>query len=212
MADESHPEDTRALHRAYTARTVAELRECYDQWAIDYETHMSNVGYAHPAMVAAMLARHHPPGDQPILDAGAGTGIMAELLTALGHTRLVGVDASARMLEVAAARGRYRELHQGVLGEALDFEDDQFAAVIATGVFTQGHAPLDAFDELIRVTRSGGLLVFSVARAYLEGGFEDKRATLEAAGKWRLVDTTGRYNSTPLGDEIPARVYVFAAI
>jgi len=211
MSREPPPEDTRALHRAYAARSPEELRACYDRWAADYEAHMSNVGYAHPAMVAAMLARHLPPGDDPLLDAGAGTGIMAELLTAMRYPNIVGFDASARMLERARAKGRYRELHEMTLGEPLGFADGRFAAVVAAGVFTQGHAPLDGLDELVRVTRSGGLLVFSVARVYLEGGFEEKRAALDAAGRWRFVDATERYNSTPLGDHIPACVYAFRA-
>ena len=209
MGDDDKPQSTRQLHRAYGAKTARELAEYYDGWAADYENHMSNVGYAHPAMVAAMLARHVPAGDEPILDAGAGTGIMAELLAAMRYEHLVGFDVSAGMLERAARRGRYRELQRMVLGEPLAYADDTFAAVVSAGVFTEGHAPLSALDELIRVTRPGGYLVFSIARVYLEGEFDDRAAALEKAGRWRPRDASRRYNSTPLEDEIPARVYVY---
>jgi SAM-dependent methyltransferase len=200
------------LKKAYSARSPQEIRECYDQWAADYEVHMGNVGYAHPAMVAALLARHLPPGDDAVLDAGAGTGIMAELLVAMRYSHIVGVDASAEMLALAADKIRYRELHQMVLGQPLDFADDRFAAVVSAGVFTEGHAPLCGLDELIRVTRAGGYVVFSIARAYLEGSFDEKRKSLEAAGRWRFVDASRRYNSTPLEGDIPARVYAFRVI
>jgi predicted TPR repeat methyltransferase len=212
MVDNGQPDSTRQLKKAYTARSPEEIREYYDQWAVDYEAHMSNVGYAHPAMVAAMLTRHLPPGEDPILDAGAGTGIMAELLVAMRYCHIVGIDASAKMLALAAAKNMYRELHQMDLGRPLDFADDRFAAVVSAGVFTEGHAPLAGLDELVRVTRTGGYVVFSIARAYLEGSFDEKRQSLEAAGRWRFVDVSRRYNSTPLEDDIPARVYAFQVI
>jgi predicted TPR repeat methyltransferase len=212
MVDDSQDDNTRQLKKAYTARSPEEIREYYDEWAADYEAHMRNVGYAHPAMVAAMLSRHLPPGDDAILDAGAGTGIMAELLVAMRYSHIVGVDASAKMLALAAGKNRYRELHQMVLGRPLDFAGDRFAAVVSAGVFTEGHAPLAGLDELVRVTRTGGYVVFSIARAYLEGSFDDKQKSLEAAGQWRFVDASRRYNSTPLEDDIPARVYAFQII
>lgn len=206
--DQSPPDDTRQLHRAYQSRNVDELAEYYDEWAADYESHMRNVGYMHPAMVSGMIGRHVSIGAGTVLDAGAGTGILGEILTAFGQTDLVGIDASQKMLDLAAARGCYGRLERMFLGRALDFEDDQFAAVVSAGVFTDGHAPLDGFDELVRVTRPGGRLVFSVARGYLDGPFDDKRASLESAGAWRQIDSTRIYNSTPLGDELLARVCV----
>lgn len=209
--DTQPPEDTRQLHRAYQSKNVGELAEYYDQWSKDYESHMSNIGYMHPAMVSSMVGRHVAIGAGPILDAGAGTGIIAEILTALGQQEIVGLDASEGMLALAAKKGRYAELHRMFLGEALEFPDDRFEAVVSAGVFTDGHAPLDGFDELLRVTRPGGRLVFSVARGYLEGPFDAKGAALEASGAWKAVDSTEVYNSAPLGDELLSRVFVYEA-
>jgi len=203
------PDDTRQLHRAYQSRNVDELAEYYDEWAADYESHMRNVGYMHPAMVASMIGRHVTIGAGPVLDAGAGTGILGEILTALGQTELVGIDASRKMLDLAARRRRYTQLERMFLGQPLDFEDDRFIAVVSAGVFTDGHAPLDGFDELVRLTTPGGRLVFSVARGYLEGGFDEKSAALESSGAWAPIDRTEVYNSTPLGDELLARVHVY---
>lgn len=205
-------DNVRNLREAYRSRSPEEISDRYDQWAPDYETHMSNVGYAHPAVTAAMLTRYLPPGDEAILDAGAGTGLLGELLTALGYSHLVGIDASREMLALADSKGCYRELEKMFIGEELDFTDDRFAATVSAGVFTEGHAPLSGLDALVRVTRPGGYLVFSVARAYLEETFEAKHRELEAQGQWRLVDASERYNSTPLEGDIPARVYVFQVI
>jgi SAM-dependent methyltransferase len=208
MAGEDPLKHTRQLRKAYTSRSAEEIREYYDDWAGDYETHMGNVGYTHPAMVAAMLSRHVPPSDVPILDAGAGTGIMAELLVTMGYPNVVGIDNSPK-LAVAANKKKYRDLRQMTLGEPLDFADDNFAAVVSAGVFTEGHAPLSGLDELIRVTRAGGHIVFTISRTYLEGSFDEKAKALEAARRWQFADVSERYNSTPLEGELMARVQAY---
>ena len=171
-----------------------------------------NVGYTHPAMVAAMVARHVPPTDAAVLDAGAGTGVLGEILRALGYARLDGLDASAGMLRIAGLKKNYRELSLQFLGQPLDYADNRFALVASSGVFTQGHAPLAGLDELLRVTRPGGHLVFSIARTYLDGPFDDKRAELEAAGRWRFIAASERYNSAPLEDELISQVFVFEVL
>lgn len=207
--DDTPSENTRQLHRAYQSKSVEELAEYYDEWSGDYESHMRNVGYMHPAMVASMVGRHVEIGAGPMLDAGAGTGIMGEILAALGQDEIVGLDASEGMLALAGRKALYAELHHMYLGKHLGFADDRFAAVTSAGVFTDGHAPLDGLDELVRVTRPGGRLVFSVARGYLEGPFDEKGGALEADGAWKPLDRTEIYNSAPLGDELPSRVYVY---
>ncbi len=205
----SEKDSTKELHKAYHAESMEETAGIYDGWSAAYDAHMKNVGYSHPAVVAAMLSRHLAPGDQAILDAGSGTGIMGEILTALGYTNLTGLDASEGMLAGAAEKGKYRELKHLYLGRALDFADNRFAAVVSAGVFTQGHAPLSSLGELVRVTRAGGHLVFSVGPAYLDGPFQKTREELEGKGLWRLVDASERYNSTPLEETLPAQAFVF---
>ncbi len=174
---------------------------------------MRGVGYTHPAIVASMLTRQLPAGDAPLMDAGTGTGIMGEILTALGYPNVFGFDASDGMLKYAAAKNIYRELRNARLGARLDYADDFFAASVAAGVFTQGHAPLDGLDELIRITRPGGFIVFSISRTYLGETFEKKSQSLETAGKWRRKDTSVRYDSAPLGDDVlMSQVFAFEVI
>ncbi len=209
MTPTNDRENTRQLFKAYAAKSRQEVSGCYDTWAEDYDTHMKNVGYLHPAMVAALLARHVPAGTGPILDAGAGTGIMAEILVALGYSEVVGFDGSKRMLDAAASKNAYTELRHLYLGAPLDFPDDRFAAVVSAGVFTQGHAPLSSLEELVRITRAGGPIIFSVGPAYLDGPFQKKREDLEREGLWRFADASERYNSTPLEETLPAQVFVF---
>ena len=211
MTNSKSDEKTRELHAVYTSDSPEQASAIYDGWSEEYEEHMSGVGYAHPAMVAAMLTRHQPPGSDLVLDAGAGTGIMGQILTALGYPHIAGFDASAGMLSFAQAKNIYKELRSARLGERLDYDDNFFAATVASGVFTQGHAPLDGLDELVRVTRPNGHIVFSISRTYLGETFETKARELEDAGKWRQVDASARYDSTPLGDDVlTSQVFAFA--
>ena len=214
MADDTEKTagSTDKLHRAYHSGSSEETAEVYDDWANEYENHMKNVGYTHPAMVAAMASRHVAPTDERVLDAGAGTGVLGEILRALGFSNLSGLDASAGMLEIAGLKQNYRDLSRQFLGQPLDFADDSFVLVASSGVFTQGHAPLEGLDELVRVTRAGGHLVFSVARTYLDGPFALKREQLERDGAWRFVDASERYNSAPLEDELISQVFVFQVL
>ena len=62
--------------------------------------------------------------------------------------------------------------------------------VTASGVFNEGHAPLDGLDELARAVKPGGHVVFSVARIYLANQIETKAKVPENAEKWRRVGTS----------------------
>lgn len=213
MTNSKQDEYTKELHKVYASKNSEETSSIYNNWSEQYEDHMKSVGYAHPAMVASMLTRHQPAGDGPILDAGSGTGIMGELMSALGYSNITGFDASKGMVAHAAAKGIYQDLSYGLLGEPLGYGDNEFTATVASGVFTQGHAPLDGLDELIRATRPGGHIVFSIGPAYIGDNFNNKTQSLEDAGKWRKVDASGRYDSTPLGDDVlMAQVFAFAVI
>ena len=105
------------------------------------------------------------------------------------------------MLDEAKKKNIYNEFHQMALGVSLDFPSDEFDAVISVGVFTQGHAPVNSFDELIRITKASGLIVFSLrVDLYQDGGFKEYQSGLEDAGKWKLVEVTDQFQPLPKGE------------
>ena len=199
------------LQSAYSAKTSQEAAELYDSWAEDYERRVSSWGYTTPAVAAWFLGRYVGPKDGTVLDAGAGTGLMGLVLAPLGYDDLVGIDASRDMLEYAREKGAYKDLRQMELGGRLDFPGDAFAAVVATGVFAAGHAPPESFEELIRVTKPGGYVIFSVRTdVYLEGGFKEKQEALEREHGWRLVEMTEPFAHLRFEDpELKVRVYAY---
>ena len=185
----------------YSSRNHRELAERYDQWAGDYDSEMDqDYGYRSPQVVAEVFARH-VPREAKVLDAGAGTGLIGEVLSNLGFRDLVAMDLSMGMLKEAQRKGVYGEYHQMVMGEPLDFATDSFDAVVSVGVLTIGHAPAKSFCELVRITKPGGHVVFTLRpRVYENSGFKEMQASLESEGKWKLVEASEKFQVLPKGE------------
>jgi len=195
----------------YSSHDSKELAERYDQWAKDYDADLDEgFGWRGPQQAAELFARY-VPREARTLDAGAGTGLVGEILARLGYNDLVAMDLSQGMLEEARKRNVYRECRQMVMGEPLDFATDSFDAVISVGVLTVGHAPASSLDELVRITRPGGYIVFSLRPdVYEDSGFKEKQSALEAAGNWKLVEVTEKFQPLPKGEpEVYHQVWAY---
>jgi SAM-dependent methyltransferase len=195
----------------YSSTTNQELEERYDQWAAEYDKDLAEeFEWNAPQTAVDLFARHVPPGAR-ILDAGAGTGLVGECLAQAGYQDLYAMDLSLGMLEEARNKNLYQEFHQMTLGETLDFDTDSFDSVISVGVFTTGHAPAHAFDELARITKSGGFIVFSLrVDLYEEGGFKEYFGGLEEAGKWKLAELSEPYYPLPKGEpDVIHRIWAY---
>ncbi|MEZ5730913.1 MAG: class I SAM-dependent methyltransferase [Paracoccaceae bacterium] len=167
------------LGAVYHASTPDEIATLYDKWADSYEAEMATAGYRHPSICLALLARYLPRGAGPILDAGAGTGLVGEWLGIVGYPEAEALDLSEGMLAVAARKGVYTRLHRLALGGPLPFADGTFAAVVSAGVFTTGHVGPEGLDELVRICRPGGVIVLTVKTTLWSGGFADHVAALQ---------------------------------
>jgi SAM-dependent methyltransferase len=186
------------LEGVYHAKTQNELIALYDVWADTYDADMQGIGYVHPAVIAGLVGRYVPNQSDPVFDAGVGTGTVGKILAILGYSNLIGVDMSEGMLARATARRIYADLRNRVLGEPLDFADGSMAAIVSTGVFTTGHGPAHAWDELTRITRAGGHLIFTVGTVvWQEQGFAKKFDELCGMGLVEPVETTPVYHPMP---------------
>jgi len=195
----------------YSSRDNKELEGRYDQWAKDYDADLDEgFGYLGPQMAVDVFRRYVPKGAR-ILDAGAGTGMVGELLAKQGYSNLVAMDMSLGMLEKARAKNAYREFHRMVMGETLDFPTDSFDAVISVGVLTLGHAPASSLDELIRVTKPGGYIAYTLRPdVYRNNGFKEKQDALKAAGKWILAEVSEEFQTLPKGEpDVYHQVWVY---
>ncbi len=202
------------LEKVYSAGDLDELRDSYAAWAEQYDRDVLKMGYQTPGLVAAMVARHVEPSAQPLLDCGAGTGLVGLLLAGLGYRDVRAMDLSEDMLALANARGCYSEIRQGILGEPLEYPDGAFAAAVAGGVFTRGHAPAEAYDEIARVLRPGGRFIVSErvdndANAH----YRARREALAADGVWRCLEASEAIQPFPLEPSeahVRQQVFVYA--
>jgi len=198
------------LVRLYGARNHDELRAEYDRIAPAYDAELvDGMGYRSPAAVTE-VAQRLLARDGRILDAGAGTGLLGVALAEAGFTRLEALDLSAGMLAEAARKSVYGELHEAKLGDELAFGSAAYDGVVSSGVLTTGHAPAESLDELVRITRAGGHVIFTLRADRLPAGFEDKIAELENAERWQLIERGEEFQALPIGEpEVLVRVWAF---
>src|SRR5690349_4472041 len=99
MAEARH---SGTLGAVYQAKRPEEVASLYDGWAETYDMEMAAAGYRHPTICLALLCRHLPRGSTPLLDAGAGTGLIGEWLGIMGYPHVEALDISEGMLARAA--------------------------------------------------------------------------------------------------------------
>jgi len=206
MAEAKH---AGALGAVYEAKRPEEVAALYDGWAGTYDAEMAVAGYRHPSIALALVSRHVPRGAAPLLDAGAGTGLIGEWLGIMGYPHVEALDISQGMLDQARKKGAYKAYHCLALGGSLPFADGHFAGIVSAGVFTSGHVGVEGLPELIRICRPGGVIVLTVKNTVWEGGFADEIARLERDGVVRRAEETEPYVSMP-GEvgTIPSRAVV----
>ena len=117
------------------------------------------------------------------------------------------------MLEVARRKSIYRALHELFLEPGIDLPGETYDLVAATGVFTEGHAPPEALDGMLELTRPGGIVLFSLTdQAEQNLGFDERIAGLNTAGAWRMLERTEPFRPFPFSDDkanVRLRVYLF---
>ncbi|HEX3595737.1 MAG TPA: tetratricopeptide repeat protein [Polyangiaceae bacterium] len=171
---ELQPEDEEAVHMvaASTGKDVpartsnAAVKMVFDQFAQSFDAVLERLDYRAPELVAETLAMvlGAPAANAVILDAGCGTGLGGPLLKPFAE-RLVGVDISERMLELAVARGVYDEFFVADLPAHLERHPAAYDVVasIDTLVYFGDLAPV--VRGLVNALRPSGHVVFTVERA-----------------------------------------------
>ena len=150
-----------------TASSTDELMGVYDGWADAYEQELlEEWGYTSPQKAVQLLSDIMILEGMRVLDAGCGTGLVGALLKKSGAASLTGIDYSPGMLAKAEAKQVYDSLDKMDMNEPLPLPSNSFDATTCIGTFTATHVKPDALRELVRVTRSGGALIFTVRDDY----------------------------------------------
>ena len=181
--------DNKTLNKVYTAKNHEELMGAYKGWAVDYDDDtVGRFGYVAHIESAKALHRAVDNPDSCILDAGCGTGLVGEELVKMGYKKMDALDYSKEMLDEAEKKNVYQKHIQADLSKPLEMEDNAYDAIVCTGTFTYGHVKADAFDELIRVTKPGGVICFTIREgAYEDYGYRQRMISLEQDQAWELL-------------------------
>lgn len=184
MSDDprNDPHDAPGLNAAYALRTPEDSRRLYRDWADSYDSDfIDEMDYRLPRHVAQVFLAARPEG--PVLDLGAGTGVMGFLLDRqVGPVD--GTDISPEMLAVARRRGVYRALYAVDLTGDLSALPRGYGAVVSAGTFTHGHLGPEVLTALPDLARTGALFVIAVNAAhYVALGFEAGLQALRDAGR-----------------------------
>lgn len=174
--------------RVLNSNSPAELMAIYKDWATRYDHDLAqDWGYPAPALAVQHLMRVLRSRDAQVLDAGCGTGLVGQLMHDQGLRQLHGLDFSPEMLAQAQGKGVYQSLTQADLNQPLALADDRFDAVISVGTFTSAHVQPQALNELARIVRPGGWLVFTVRDSHWdETHFDQIVLALASGGRARI--------------------------
>ena len=172
--------------RFYGAADQGQLTQRYDEAADVYEEAMStDVGWSGHLRLSEAVARHVAP-DARLLDAGAGTGMLGTELARRGFSNMDANDLSAGMLERARTKGIYGDCRVAMLGAAL--------------------------DELVRITRKGGLVCYTLRSDDTPPGFAEKHDALTRAGLWELVEAGEPFPSIASEPHIRHRCWIWRVL
>ena len=166
---------------AYSLKTPEDSIKLYKKWAQAYDEDFAlSSNYLSPTKICSFFNEHARSSDTPILDVGAGTGLVGECLYKTGRKKIIGIDISPEMLEQAKLKGCYSSLLSVDVTKKIPLKSNSVGAVVSAGTFTHGHVGPEAFDELLRVTKPGGLFVLSInSKVFVKNGFQEKLSKIK---------------------------------
>ena len=174
----------------YKIKTTEELLKYYQDWTDNnkYNKDMVDWNYTAPQETVKVLKKYVLDKNFKILDAGCGTGLVGIELKKYGYSNIEGIDFSQNMLDLVP-QNVYKKIEKIDLNKTLKYKNNTYDAIMCVGTFTYGHVKPHALDELIRITKSKGLICFTVNEGiYEEYGFDDKIKELSNNKYWNVKE------------------------
>ncbi len=196
---------------------AGEVAQIYDDFAPEYVTSVLEWGYEAPQVSAQLLKQYKVPSDAQLLDAGCGTGLTGQVWQGAGYTQLIGIDISADSLIEAKATSAYIAVQQHDLEKRFPFPDNQFDVTLSIGVLTYIRKVQETMAQFIRVTRPGGLIIFTQRNdLYAKRDCANIFADLQAQGVWKQCYMSERRPYLPqhqeYGSEIEIHYFVYQVL
>ena len=166
----------KGLNDAYSVKTPEDNIKLYKVWASSYDDDFAKKNdYRSPVLISNYYDKYSNKNDVPVLDVGAGTGLIAEVMNKKNTIDIDAIDISPEMLESTKSKNCYNKLIEADLTKNLDIDNNYYGAIVSAGTFTHGHIGPNALDELLRVTKPSGLFVITIhSKVYVNQNFEQK--------------------------------------
>lgn len=135
----------------------------FDEFASEFDQNLADLNYRVPQLVADEVARvfAKPIGTLNILDAGCGTGLLAQSL-APWACRLTGVDLSPGMLGKARQRGFYDTLVEAELTEYLLNHTNAYDLIVCADTLVYFGDLETVLPAIGGSLKAGGTAIFTV--------------------------------------------------
>ncbi|XP_063595604.1 uncharacterized protein LOC134772498 isoform X2 [Penaeus indicus] len=196
------PEDVDAYKANYQCFTpglqTTDIMDAYTAWAQTYDTTLCSGRYNGPEMAAEEIAARVDEDHRHsirVLDVAAGTGKVGKELAKRGFTMIDALEPSEGMMHILEDTGVYSYKYMEFLGLGENsVPDDTYDVVVIVGGMGEGHIPVNGVDDLIRITKPGGLVINVMRLEYLDyvEAYKDKLEPymdlLHQKGWWQKVD------------------------
>jgi ubiquinone/menaquinone biosynthesis C-methylase UbiE len=151
---------------------IEHLVEFYDRVAPEYDAW---AGGLHRRVAAKLVDVTSPRRGDSVLDVGCGTGLVTHLLAESVGAKgsVVGIDLSARMLDLARPRARANTTFMAMAAEHMVFRDRSFDLITYGQSLPYLVDPLASLEEAVRLLRPGGRIALSLHRRSLQTEAQD---------------------------------------
>jgi predicted TPR repeat methyltransferase len=141
----------------------AYVQQTFDRFAATFEAKLTRLDYRAPSLIADALGGSGLVAERAldVLDAGCGTGLCGPLLAPYAR-RLIGVDLSSGMLDIARDKQVYDELVQAELTAYLARHTAAFDIIVTADTLVY-FGELDGVIAAAAVAlRAGGVFAFTL--------------------------------------------------
>jgi len=176
----------------FGSTTNTEYRtKLFDHWPTyleDFTECKAIMGYRYPeTLVEEFLQLGLDPASR-ILDLACGPGNVANLLKDHSYNNVDGLDPSQGLLDAAQKKGLYRQTYCCYVtpDKPTPIPDCSYDVLLCSAGMFPGSIVPQAFTELIRVVRPGGVIAWNIADGY--EGFNEFFLTYDAIYKQLIAD------------------------
>jgi len=143
--------------------TVLTPLEGYNRWSSTYHHESNPIKDLSDQLVEKLLPDLK---DKNFLDAGCGTGKFCSLAEKKNAARIVGLDLSPNMIEIARQQCKSAEFRSGDLSSVL-IEENNYDVIVCALVLGHLEHLTPALDSLLKALRHGGVLIITDFHPFL---------------------------------------------